>query len=92
MAIKKLTEATVSSAPGESAKLLVTQPEVPAGESEEVESIRRIALSAIAEAIGTLLSIGDLDDLETEAKSSLVAAINEARNSGGGGGGGKGSR
>lgn len=90
MAIKKLTEAATSSAPGESAKLLVTQPEVPVGESEAVESIRRIALSAIAEAIGTLLSIGDLDDLETEAKSSLVAAINEARNSGGGGGGGGG--
>ena len=32
--------------------------------------------------------IGDLDDLETEDKSNLVAAINEAAQSGGGGGGG----
>lgn len=31
--------------------------------------------------------IGDLDDLETEDKSNLVAAINEAAQSGGGGGG-----
>lgn len=30
--------------------------------------------------------IGDLDDLETEDKSNLVAAINEARGTGGGGG------
>ena len=32
--------------------------------------------------------IGDLDDLETYNKDNLVAAINEARNSGGGSGGG----
>ena len=32
--------------------------------------------------------IGDLDDLDTEDKSNLVAAINEAAQSGGGGGGG----
>ena len=32
--------------------------------------------------------IGDLDDLETHNKETLVAAINEARQSGGGGGGG----
>lgn len=32
--------------------------------------------------------IGDLDDLKTYNKSNLVAAINEARNSGGGSGGG----
>lgn len=32
--------------------------------------------------------IGDLDDLDTTAKDNLVAAINEARNSGGSGGGG----
>lgn len=32
--------------------------------------------------------IGDLSDLETEDKSNLVAAINEAAQSGGGGGGG----
>lgn len=32
--------------------------------------------------------IGDLDDLTTEAKNTLVAAINEAANSGGGGGDG----
>lgn len=32
--------------------------------------------------------IGDLSDLDTEDKSSLVAAINEAAQSGGGGGGG----
>lgn len=31
--------------------------------------------------------IGDLDDLETEAKNNLVAAINEAAKSGGSGGG-----
>lgn len=33
-----------------------------------------------------LTSIGDLDDLKTNDKSSLVAAINEARATGGGGG------
>lgn len=33
-------------------------------------------------------AIGDLSDLDTEDKSSLVAAINEAAQSGGGGGGG----
>ena len=32
--------------------------------------------------------IGDLDDLKTYNKGNLVAAINEARQSGGGGGGG----
>jgi hypothetical protein len=32
--------------------------------------------------------IGDLNDLKTYNKDNLVAAINEARNSGGGGGGG----
>ena len=32
--------------------------------------------------------IGDLDDLKTYSKENLVAAINEARNSGGGSGGG----
>lgn len=32
--------------------------------------------------------IGDLDDLKTYSKANLVAAINEARNSGGGAGGG----
>ena len=32
--------------------------------------------------------IGDLDDLKTYNKNNLVAAINEARQSGGGGGGG----
>ena len=32
--------------------------------------------------------IGDLDDLKTYNKDNLVAAINEARNSGGGSGGG----
>lgn len=32
--------------------------------------------------------IGDLDDLRTYSKDNLVAAINEARQSGGGGGGG----
>ena len=32
--------------------------------------------------------IGDLDDLETHNKETIVAAINEARQSGGGGGGG----
>ena len=32
--------------------------------------------------------IGDLDDLKTYNKDNLVAAINEARQSGGGGGGG----
>lgn len=32
--------------------------------------------------------IGDLDDLKTHNKDTLVAAINEARNSGGGSGGG----
>ena len=34
--------------------------------------------------------IGDLDDLTTTAKSTLVAAINEAARSGGGGGSGSG--
>ena len=37
---------------------------------------------------GVYDQIGDLDDLETTAKSNLVAAINEAAQSGGGGGGG----
>ena len=32
--------------------------------------------------------IGDLNDLKTYSKDNLVAAINEARQSGGGGGGG----
>ena len=40
------------------------------------------AISALKE------DIGDLDDLDTEDKSNLVAAINEAAQSGGGGGGG----
>lgn len=35
-----------------------------------------------------LSKMGDLDDLQTTDKSSLVAAINEARSTGGGGGGG----
>lgn len=33
-------------------------------------------------------SVGNVEDLETEDKSSLVAAINEVAESGGGGGGG----
>ena len=45
-------------------------------------------IAANAEEItGLKDDIGDLDDLETTDKSNLVAAINEAAQSGGGGGG-----
>lgn len=43
------------------------------------------AVPSISEQI--LASIGDMSELETEAKDTLVAAINEAAESGGGGGG-----
>ena len=42
-------------------------------------------VAADAKAVGD--EIGDLSDLDTEDKSNLVAAINEAAQSGGGGGG-----
>lgn len=44
-------------------------------------------INQLTQDVGDLRSdLGDLDDLETTDKSSIVAAINEARQSGGGGG------
>lgn len=50
-------------------------------------STNAVQNKAIYNALSSLKSdLGDLDDLETTDKSSIVAAINEARQSGGGGG------
>lgn len=44
-------------------------------------------INQLTQDVGDLKSdLGDLDDLQTTAKNNLVAAINEARQSGGGGG------
>lgn len=48
-------------------------------------SIKAIVEAAVREILGKM---GDLSDLQTAIKSSLVDAINEARQTGGGGGGG----
>lgn len=50
-------------------------------------STNAVQNKAIYNALSSLKSdLGDLDDLQTTAKNNLVAAINEARQSGGGGG------
>lgn len=58
------------------------------GDSETAQALT-LRVDALETEVSNLKSdIGDLSELETEDKSSLVNAINEAAQSGGGGGGG----
>ena len=76
------------------AKFSITQLEqatvVPAGSLHLVEmgdgsGTKAVTQEVLEEKIGEALKIGDLAQLQTENKESIVAAINEAAQSGGGG-------
>ena len=63
---------------------------VPAGSLHLVEmgdgsGTKAVTQEVLEEKIGEVLKVGDLKELQTEDKTSLVAAINEVAQSGGGG-------
>lgn len=101
MGIIKLTEKPIGSNPSTNTHFVVTQPETVDGITKESvrrlnrnqvidDTLSTAGMAADAKAVGDEIGVlkvdlGDLSNLETEDKSNLVAAINEAAQSGGSG-------